>query len=90
MNIWSLDSKESVELINKYNTSVDLSLKLWFESGWYFCSWVGIVKATTQKQSSKQLLPKFSSEAFLKIGVFKNFATGRHLYWSLFLIKLQA
>ena len=27
-----------------------------------------------------------------KIGVFKNFAifTGKHLYWSLFLIKLQA
>ena len=29
---------------------------------------------------------------FLKIGVLKNFAifTGKHLYWSLFLIKLQA
>ena len=32
------------------------------------------------------------SQMFFKIGVLKNFAifTGRHLFWSLFLIKLQA
>ena len=32
------------------------------------------------------------SQMFFKIGVLKKFAkfTGKHLYWSLFLIKLQA
>ena len=41
-----------------------------------------VLKVTLQKQSSKQLLHKFSSEAFFKIAVLKNFATGKHLCWS--------
>ena len=49
-----------------------------------------VLNVTVQKQSSKQLLPKFSSEAFFKIGAFKNSATGRNLCWNLFLMNLQA
>ena len=55
------------------------------------------LKATVQKESPKQSLPKVTSEAavtqmFFKIGVFKNFAIfiGKYLCWSTFLIKLKA
>ena len=49
-----------------------------------------VLKVTVMKQSSKQLLPKFSSKAFFQTGVLKHFATEKHLCWSVFLIKLQA
>ena len=50
-----------------------------------------VLKATVQKQSSKQLLRKVSPEgAARKIGTPKNFATGNHLCWSLFFIEFQA
>ena len=53
-----------------------------------------VLKATIQKQSSKQSLRKVHSEADIRrcssTYMFrKNFATGKHLCWSLFLIKLQ-
>ena len=37
-------------------------------------------------------VPKYGSQMFFKMSVLKNFAisTGKHLCWSLFLIKLQA
>ena len=59
-----------------------------------------VLKATVQKQTPKQSLPTVSSEdvkssrtqMYFKIGALRNFAifTGKHLCWSLFLIKLQA
>ena len=49
-----------------------------------------VLKATVQKQSSKQSPPKVSSKAFLKTDFLKNFPTEKHLYWVPFLIKLQA
>ena len=49
-----------------------------------------VLKATVQEQSSKQSLRKVSSESFFKLNILKNFETGKHLCWSLFLIKLQA
>ena len=48
-----------------------------------------VLKATVQKQSSKQSLPKVSSEAFFKLNFIYNFAAGKHLCYSLILIKLQ-
>ena len=48
-----------------------------------------VLKATVQKQSSKQSLPKVSSEAFFKLNFINNFAAGKHLCYSLILIKLQ-
>ena len=49
-----------------------------------------VLKATAHEQSSKQSLPKVSSQSFFKLNLLKNFETGKHLRWSLFLIKLQA
>ena len=57
-----------------------------------------VLKATVQKGSTKQSLPKVTSEAavcrymFFKIGALRNFAifTGKQLCWILFLAKLQA
>ena len=48
-----------------------------------------VLNETIQKQSFKQSLSKSHSQMFFKIGVLKNFATGKHLCWSLFLIKLK-
>ena len=39
------------------------------------------LKATVQKEGSKQSLPEVSSEAFFKIDFLKNFAIGKHLCW---------
>ena len=49
-----------------------------------------VLKVTVQKESLKESLLKVNSEAFFKIDFLKNFATGKDLYWSLFLTKLQA
>ena len=40
-----------------------------------------VLKATVQKQCSKQSLLKVSSEAFFKIDFLKNFPTRKHLRW---------
>ena len=49
-----------------------------------------ILRVTIQKQNSEQLLPKVSTEAFCKIDFLKNVPVGKHLCWTLFLIKLLA
>ena len=56
-----------------------------------------ILKATAQKESPKQSLSNFTSEAAVcicssKTSIIKNFVlfTVKHLCWSLFLIELHA
>ena len=47
-----------------------------------------VLKATVQKQSSKQSLPKVSSKAAVRWCSSKQvFAIGKHVCWGLFLIK---
>ena len=52
------------------------------------------LKVTVQKESPKQSPPKVKqpSEVLYEKAVLKNFeaCTGKHLCWTLFLIKLQA
>ena len=51
-----------------------------------------VLKATPWKKSPKQSLPKsLQKQPYFKIGVPRNFPifTGKYLWWSLFLTKLQ-
>ena len=75
-----------------------LDLELW-QHGFYVKKYLRIKKRRRQKPMTlliNQVLFSFargsSSQMFFKIGVFKNFAnfTGKHLCWSLFLIKLES
>ena len=67
INILDLGLKERVGVKFKEGICAELCLKLWFESGGYFCkSRVRMVlKAIVQRESPKQLLPKATSEATL-------------------------
>ena len=38
MNIWNLGSKEDVGVKFEEGICIELYLKLWFESDWYFCN----------------------------------------------------
>ena len=59
------------------------------------CKWCRILKTLKklvhERETSHKLTQKESPELFYKKAVLKTFAmiTGKHLYWSLFLIKLQ-
>ena len=48
-----------------------------------------VLRATVQRQSSKQPLPKVSSKAFFKIRFLKDFPAGKHPCWSLFSNKIE-
>ena len=64
MNIHNLGSKENVWVRFKQVIYAELSLKLWFQSNWYFCNITKqVLKVTVQKESPRQSLPKVTSEA---------------------------
>ena len=89
-------SKENLGVKIKEGICAKLCLKFSLTvAGFFVISMV--LKATAQKESPKQSIPKVTSEAAVrrcssKIGVLRNFAifTGKHLRWSLVLINLQA
>ena len=91
-NVRNLDSKESVWLKLKESLCAELCLKFWFESYWYFCKltelkWYGTVQ---KKVLHDHVLKSLQKQSF-KTGVLRNIAifTGKHLYLSLCLAKLQ-
>ena len=49
------------------------------------------ISSKNQNSSTRQISRSSRSQIFFKIGILKNFAliTGKHLWWSLFSIKLQ-
>ena len=59
MNIWNLGSKESLEVKFKEGIWAELCLNLWFENRM-------VLKATLQKESPKQSLPKVTSGAAVR------------------------
>ena len=52
---------------------------------------IRVNKEAVAHRCSVAVFKKSEAQVFFKIGVLKNFAnfTGKHLYWSLFIIKLQ-
>ena len=73
-----------------------MCLELWFECGWYFCNITESgsfrKRLTRNKVPTNHFLRQLRSsrtQMFFKIGVLKNFATVKHLCWSLLLIKLK-
>ena len=52
---------------------------------------VGVIAITLRLSLYSVILKKQPPEVFYKNAILKNFAifTGKHLFWSLFLIKLQ-
>ena len=98
-NIRNLGWKENVEVKFKVGICAKLCLKLWFKSDWYFCnitksgwlwkrlSWKKVLINHFLKSLQKQACTDVLQNRF-----FRNFPifTGKHLCWSLFLIKLQA
>ena len=98
MNIQNPGSKESLEVKFNDGQCTRLCLKLWFESRCYFCN------ITESRWFWKQLSGnKFPDNHFVKSVQKQPYANvlqnryftkilnqEKHLYWSLFLIKLQA
>ena len=79
-------SKESLAL-NLKRIYAKLCLKLWFESGWYFCNitkpawfWKWLTRKKALNNHFLKSLQKQPYADFFKIGVFWNFAifTGKH------------
>ena len=73
-----------------------MCLELWFECDWYFCNITELgsfrKRLTRNKVPTNHFLRQLRSsrtQMFFKIGVLKNFATVKHLCWSLFSIKLK-
>ena len=85
MNIRNLGSKGSAWVTFKDDICAKMHLKLWFESDWHFCN-------VTSQGGFENDCPEARVKLVQKqpyAHVLQNFATGRHLYWSLFLIKLK-
>ena len=68
INRQNLGSKESVGVRFKEGICAELCLKLWSERDWHFVilQVTMVLKATLQKESSKQSLPKVTSEAAIR------------------------
>ena len=96
INTRNLGSKGSVRVKCKDCICAELCLKLWFESDWYFRNIIesGRFKSNCPKTKfqTNTFLSQFRSsrtQMVLKIGLLKHFTTVKHLFWSLFLIKLK-
>ena len=95
-NIRHLGSKGNLRVKYKDNISVELCLKLWFESDWCFRNinesgwfWKRLSRSKVPNNHFLKPLQKQPCADALQVNALKNFAITKHLCWSLFLINLK-
>ena len=96
INTKNLGSKGSVGVKYKDNIYSELCLKLWFESDWYFCniteSGLFWKQLSRNKVPNNHFLKSVQKQSYADVpqkSVLKNFATVKHMCWSLFQINLK-